>query len=307
MQRSRGFTLIELLVVIAIIAILAAILFPVFAQAREKARSVSCLSNTKQLGLGLMMYVQDYDETYPYWSWWYSSDLGGGPYNDGSSYSAGFNHWDSFWFNAIYPYVKNAQVFACPSANDHSTILQNAVWAWTGDATSAANMVAHGFQPAMVNVPINYAYNQAFAEGSIGNGGSLGNPVTLASLNLPAQILAMADCDTGETNSLPEPNASNPQDPLHQAIISRVAWPNTIADCWPSTGWTGGGGGNPDCGAALNNIGIYYPSQFPHPLSFYDSQARHTQGDNLTFADGHSKWVRDTAITFDYQFGTWPQ
>ena len=62
---KKAFTLIELLVVIAIIAILAAILFPVFAQAREKARQTSCLSNLKQIGLGLMMYTQDYDETYP--------------------------------------------------------------------------------------------------------------------------------------------------------------------------------------------------------------------------------------------------
>ncbi|MBC7807537.1 MAG: prepilin-type N-terminal cleavage/methylation domain-containing protein, partial [Akkermansiaceae bacterium] len=62
---KSGFTLIELLVVIAIIAILAAILFPVFAQAREKARQISCLSNQKQIGIAMMMYVQDYDETYP--------------------------------------------------------------------------------------------------------------------------------------------------------------------------------------------------------------------------------------------------
>jgi len=64
-SQARGFTLIELLVVIAIIAILAAIIFPVFAKAREKARATACVSNVKQLGMGWMMYVQDYDETYP--------------------------------------------------------------------------------------------------------------------------------------------------------------------------------------------------------------------------------------------------
>jgi prepilin-type N-terminal cleavage/methylation domain-containing protein len=65
MRSRRGFTLIELLVVIAIIAILAAILFPVFSKAREKARQASCLSNQKQIGLAMMMYIEDYDETYP--------------------------------------------------------------------------------------------------------------------------------------------------------------------------------------------------------------------------------------------------
>jgi len=92
----RGFTLIELLVVIAIIAILAAILFPVFARAREKARQTSCLSNVKQLQLSILMYVQDYDETFP----------------------LGNNSWDGTWvkwFTLMEPYIKNQQILTCPS------------------------------------------------------------------------------------------------------------------------------------------------------------------------------------------------
>ena len=96
MTKRRGFTLIELLVVIAIIAILAAILFPVFARAREKARQTACLSNVKQLGLGIEMYLQDYDEEYPPYGGWVGSNL-----------------W--CWPSSLLPYVKNTQVFRCPS------------------------------------------------------------------------------------------------------------------------------------------------------------------------------------------------
>ncbi|HVK04474.1 MAG TPA: DUF1559 domain-containing protein [Armatimonadaceae bacterium] len=99
-QPGAGFTLIELLVVIAIIAILSAILFPVFAKAREKARQTACLSNTKQIGLALNMYVTDYDETLP------------------PRYQRNFSMpapQQSTWRVLLYPYVKNAGVFTCPS------------------------------------------------------------------------------------------------------------------------------------------------------------------------------------------------
>ncbi|HEX8234614.1 MAG TPA: DUF1559 domain-containing protein [Abditibacteriaceae bacterium] len=104
----KGFTLIELLVVIAIIAILAAILFPVFARARENARRASCQSNMKQIGLGLIQYVQDYDETYPMDR--YATATQGA------------------WPSLVQPYLKSRQIFKCPSSsrnNANSYLLNN--------------------------------------------------------------------------------------------------------------------------------------------------------------------------------------
>ena len=108
-KKDHGFTLIELLVVIAIIAILAAILFPVFAQAREKARQAGCQSNLKQIGLALKMYVQDYDETWP--SGQILKD-----YSPGQTGAVGqdfiFNGWVS---NMLRPYTRNQQIYRCPT------------------------------------------------------------------------------------------------------------------------------------------------------------------------------------------------
>ena len=104
----KAFTLIELLVVIAIIAILAAILFPVFAQAREKARATACLSNQRQIGVAMMMYLQDNDETSPHTH----HDLEA-PETIADLYP---------WYQALQPYIKNGGIFRCPSMNDTPTL-----------------------------------------------------------------------------------------------------------------------------------------------------------------------------------------
>ena len=98
-HKKTAFTLIELLVVIAIISILAAILFPVFARARENARRTSCLSNLKQIGLSMMMYVQDYDETYPR-----------------NRVNYGAEGYKDYLHQVLAPYAKNTQIFVCPSS-----------------------------------------------------------------------------------------------------------------------------------------------------------------------------------------------
>ena len=145
-SRKTGFTLIELLVVIAIIAILAAILFPAFARARENARRASCQSNLKQIGLGIMQYTQDYDERMP-------NQLHGFPYeggNDVKDYStgnpnvAGTNSLKGAnWILMIQPYVKSWQLFKCPSTTPN-TLPLNLEYAPSGnnDSNYAINGMA---------------------------------------------------------------------------------------------------------------------------------------------------------------------
>lgn len=168
MQR-KAFTLIELLVVIAIIAILAAILFPVFAQAREKARAISCLSNENQIGLATMMYVQDYDETYFQQLW-----PGGCP-NSQTGY------WDTatpgqpteHWAVLLFPYTKSAGVYVCPDYNGSVYTADLALWA-CGDPTKK-----------MIVPYVNYGTNESI----------FGTPsaTTLATLQAPANVGIITD------------------------------------------------------------------------------------------------------------------
>lgn len=107
---TKAFTLIELLVVIAIIAILAAILFPVFARARDNARRATCISNLKQIGLGMMMYTQDNDQRFS--PQYISNEPAGYIPPDGQAFYAGYQ----FWQQTLFPYVKSDQLFYCPDS-----------------------------------------------------------------------------------------------------------------------------------------------------------------------------------------------
>jgi prepilin-type N-terminal cleavage/methylation domain-containing protein/prepilin-type processing-associated H-X9-DG protein len=132
----RAFTLIELLVVVSIIALLAAILFPVFGRARENARRSACQSNFKQIGLGILQYAQDYDETFPIQDTPLGSEANGLTYFADPSGPG----WAINWHWAIYPYIKNWQVFTCPSATAIDT-----------GSSAAAPFTAYAPNPAYPN------------------------------------------------------------------------------------------------------------------------------------------------------------
>jgi prepilin-type N-terminal cleavage/methylation domain-containing protein/prepilin-type processing-associated H-X9-DG protein len=131
-NQSQGFTLIELLVVIAIIAILAAILFPVFAKAREKARQTACLSNEKQMGLAFMQYSQDNDEKYPGGTNWF--------YPGGNG-----------WAGQVYPYVKSKAVYLCPS--DSTGNKEYSSYAYNSNNTNPDGSTVDSYSIAQYTAP----------------------------------------------------------------------------------------------------------------------------------------------------------
>ncbi len=226
--RRFGFTLIELLVVIAIIAILAAILFPVFGQARESARQASCLSNGKQIALAAIMYSQDYDELWPIVGGENSNTVLEGKKSDGSPFNG--------WSLVLQPYTKNRAMFLCPSM---PRTFQG------GGGCSRFNG-----QP----ITNSYSYNWF-----LGADGSYGSP---------------GDNDYGQS-----PDRSwIGRTPASHAAIAQPA--NTIAflhsNSVPPYGNTWG------C--------TYMTIETPDFINKIRMRVVHKEGDNLSFADGHTKW-----------------
>ncbi len=215
-QEKTGFTLIELLVVIAIIAILAAILFPVFAAAREKARQTSCLSNMKELGLGCAMYTTDYDGHYP--------SANGTCYGGYAGCGQGTPTPTSQWQWTIYPYVKNWGVYECPS------------------------------DPRTTNIPVSYLYNNWGLNFWSTNVGGLNEAVTTS----PATIAELVEGgNTGYTDGT-------------------TVDMNGAREVEDYTLWT-----------QWNRITHDQPD-----WNYSDKSPRHGDGRNVTWVDGHAKYVQ---------------
>jgi prepilin-type N-terminal cleavage/methylation domain-containing protein/prepilin-type processing-associated H-X9-DG protein len=254
-SRFTGFTLIELLVVIAIIAILAAILFPVFAQAREKARQTSCLSNMKQIALGLMMYTQDYDERFPTT----------GVYDFGGN--------DRYWAPRLTPYIKNIQVFRCPSDGGPHT---DNVQGFSGPSMSyAANALMGGA-----------SYRDNFSIGVIGIVNAdwasfltQSSGQAMAAINRPAETIAI-----GEKHSANVAQTGFAWLGANSAFI----WPTQVFmwDCSSKGG-----------SCYYDNDGAIIPDGFPRGTTFPKAKegaaaTKHSGMTNFAFADGHVKAMR---------------
>jgi prepilin-type N-terminal cleavage/methylation domain-containing protein/prepilin-type processing-associated H-X9-DG protein len=161
-SKRNGFTLIELLVVIAIIAILAAILFPVFAKARERAKTSACISNEKQIGVGVMMYTDDYDQTYPL-----------------NRVAVRGGYWT--WKRAVFSYINSYDVFKCPSVTNY--MARNPQTNALGDESNT--LPAYKDNPAQ-QMPTSYGYAGGFF---FSDGGRAQRPRRMSEVKDPSGTL----------------------------------------------------------------------------------------------------------------------
>lgn len=289
-RRRAAFTLIEMLVVIAIIAILAAILFPVFAQARAKARQASCLSNCKQIGLATMMYVEDYDELfYPHR---FNSGTDSNPFLQlgGNNYISGAARNKTFWISLLQPYVKNYQLFECPS-NASPWVEWNTDGAQCGDSP---NNVPVGCGGAGYGGQNSYGHNDAWmspAGAYSSNNGAAPYSVALAAVPRVSSTILLVDAtyygaapdvnnETGKLNITTCADGSIAagycldRDFLNNQGGQYIYyWKNIGNARWS---WTGG------------EAGLYATGAGTH-LALQDGPARHNGQVNVQWVDGHVK------------------
>jgi len=258
MNTKKAFTLIELLVVIAIIAILAAILFPVFAQAREKARQTTCASNLKQLALGVIQYTQDYDECPP---------CGQTPPAWGVTPGVG-------WAGQIYSYIKSPGVYACPDDNANANLT-----------------TINGFATYLVS----YAYNQNLANGSTNNG-VVGNISKLSSAPMTV-LFTEIDGNAPRNNNAcgAKYPSTDMEDGEAQRIIQKGNFISGVMN-GPYGANDGFGDYQPFLVTGpMGETGL--GAGWACGLDPVYSLGRHSSGSNYTFWDGHVKWLVGTHVS----------